>query len=264
MDALGERCNGSGFAAIKHTMTQSEVDTTLETEKRLRAEAEQQLRRLNADFQEFASRIAHDLREPLRTVSSYCQLLANRFGNTRDEDTELFLKYIHDAVDRAQTLMAGVVEYSTIEAEKRRPVVVDLNSVSADAARHAGGEHVHKNGPLPKVIGEYDLLVNVLRHLFDNAMKFAQRPDVSIDVSARRDGDDWVIAVHDNGPGIDPAHQERVFGFFRRLHGREFPGAGLGLAYCRKAIDSLGGNLWLESKPGEGSTFLFRLPAAED
>ncbi|HLH40682.1 MAG TPA: ATP-binding protein [Bryobacteraceae bacterium] len=240
----------------------TDLDTSLETEKRLRLEAEDRLRRANADFQEFATRIAHDLREPLRTVSSYCQLLANRFGKTEDEDAALFLRYIHDAVERAQILMAGVVEYSTIEGDRRRPTNVDLNAVVAEAARRAGQDRVHKQGNLPVVVGEYDLLVNVMRHLFDNAVKFAQRPDVSIDVSARREDGDWIISVHDNGPGIDPAHHERVFGFFRRLHGREYPGAGLGLAYCRKAIDLLGGRMWVESKPGEGATFLFSLPAA--
>jgi two-component system, chemotaxis family, sensor kinase Cph1 len=107
-------------------------------------------------------------------------------------------------------------------------------------------------------------MVNVFRHLFTNAIKFSGRPDVSIEVSARRDDPDCTISVHDNGPGINPAHHERIFEFFRRLHGREFPGAGLGLSYCRKAIDSLGGRIWVESKPGEGATFLFTLPAADE
>lgn len=244
-------------------MTEQGHDSALRAAERQRDEAEARLRRLNADFQEFASRIAHDLREPLRTVASYCQLLANRFPEPADEDTALFLKYIRDAVDRAQELMAAVVEYSTIEADKRRPVAIDLNAVFAEAARRAGGERIHKAGTLPRVIGEYDLLVHVLRHLFDNAVKFGG-PDVSIEVSARGEEGDWVVAVRDTGPGIDPAHHERVFGFFRRLHGREFPGTGLGLAYCRKAIDSLGGRMWLESKPGEGATFLFSLPAADE
>src|SRR5579885_1630232 len=157
----------------------TDLDTSLETERRLRLEAEERLRRANADFQEFATRIAHDLREPLRTVSSYCQLLANRFGNADDEDAALFLRYIHDAVERAQTLMAGVVEYSTIEGEQRRPASVDLNAVVSDAARRAGQDHVHPQGNLPAVIGDYGLLVNVMRHLFDNAMKFASAPTFS-------------------------------------------------------------------------------------
>jgi two-component system, chemotaxis family, sensor kinase Cph1 len=241
---------------------EQEIDSALETERRLRQEAEDKLRRVNADFQEFASRIAHDLREPLRTVASYCQLLANRFGEPEDEDSALFLQYIRDAVERSQTLLAAVVEYSTIDSDKRRPVPVDLNAVFAEAARRTGG-NIQKTGTLPRVVAEYDLLVNVFRHLFDNAIKFAGRPDVSVEVSARRDGDDWIISVRDNGPGIDPMHHERVFGFFRRLHGREIPGTGMGLPYSRKVIDSLGGWMWLESKPDQGATFLFTLPAAD-
>jgi light-regulated signal transduction histidine kinase (bacteriophytochrome) len=259
-----EICNASRCFAIKLNVPEQDLNSALETEKLLRMEAEDRMRRVNADFQEFASRIAHDLREPLRTVSSYCQLLANRFSQPQDEDVELFLRYIRDAVDRSQTLLAAVVEYSTIEADKRRPVAVDLNAVFSEAARRPEAEHLHKHGNLPRVIAEYDLLVNVMRHLFDNAVKFAGRPDVSVDVSAQRDDQDWVVAVQDNGPGIDPAHHERVFGFFRRLHGREFPGTGLGLAYSRKAIECLGGRLWVESKPGEGATFLFSLPAADE
>jgi light-regulated signal transduction histidine kinase (bacteriophytochrome) len=247
---------------IKFYVYEREIDSDVEKEKRLREDAEERLRILNADFQEFAARIAHDLREPLRTVSSYSQLLATRFGDVRDEDATLFLGYIRDAVDRAQTLLAGVVEYSTVDAEKRHPVPVDMNAVFSEAARRSGGK-IQKHENLPRVIAEYDLLVNVMRHLFDNAIKFAGHPDLSVDVSARRDDQDWIIAVHDNGPGIDPAHHERIFGFFRRLHGRDYPGAGLGLTYCRKAIESLGGRLWVDSKPGDGATFLFSLPAAD-
>jgi len=254
------------FLVIRYhrvNVTPKELESALENERRLRVEAETQLRRVKADFQEFTSRIAHDLREPLRTVSSYCQLLANRFGDPKDEDATLFMRYIHDAVERAQVLLAGVVEYSTVDADKRHPVPVDMNTVYAEATRHAARPEVFQHEKLPVVVGEFDLLVSVMRHLFANAVKFAGRPDAAVQVSSQKKDQDWIIAVRDNGPGIDPAHHERVFGLFRRLHGRDIPGCGMGLAYSRKAIESLGGQLWLESSPGEGSTFFFSLPADE-
>lgn len=235
--------------------------------ERLRADlesAENRLRRANTDFQEFVSRVSHDLREPLRTVGSYCQLLAAKAGHA-DEDSELYVRYILDGVDRAQSLLSAMVEYASADLDKRRPVPVDMNSVFFEALQRIppGERAAITRDRLPTVIGDFDLLEKVLDHLFDNAIKFAGRPDWKLHVAARCGGGECVISVHDNGPGIDPAHFERVFGLFRRLHGRDVPGNGLGLAFARKALESLGGAIWVESKPGEGSTFLFSLPSAD-
>ncbi len=227
--------------------------------------AEERLRRANADFQEFVSRVSHDLREPLRTVASYCQLLAAKNNSHADEDTELYMRFIQDAVDRAQSLLSAMVEYASAEPEKRHPTRVEMNAVFFEATRrlNAPTTVAVTRDELPAVIADFDPLAKVMHHLLDNALKFASRPDPAIHVSARQEGYDWVIAVRDNGPGIDPAHFDRIFGLFRRLHGRDVPGNGLGLAFSRKAIESLGGRIWVESKPGEGSTFLFSLAAAD-
>jgi light-regulated signal transduction histidine kinase (bacteriophytochrome) len=235
--------------------------------EKLKAElevAESRLRRANADFQEFVSRVSHDLREPLRTISSYCQLLKVKNTGHSDEDTELYLRYMIDGAERAQSLLAAMVEYATAEPEKRHPTRVDMNTVFFEAARAIRvPEGAITHDPLPAVIGDFDPLTKVMQHLLDNAVKFAGRPDPKVHVSARPDGYDWIISVCDNGPGIDPAHFERIFGLFRRLHGRDIPGNGLGLAFARKAIESLGGRIWVESKPGSGSTFSFSLPGAD-
>lgn len=235
---------------------------------RLRTELEAcegRLRRSNTDFQEFVSRVSHDLREPLRTIASYSQLLANRNPNPGDEDSELFFRYILDAVDRAQSLLAAMVEYATAEPERPHPTRVDMNSVAFEALRRIqvpeGGTVTQDQ--LPAVVGDFDPLAKVLQHLIGNAIKFAGRPDPQIHLAAREEGADVIFSVRDNGPGIEPAHFERIFGLFRRLHGRDIPGNGLGLAYARRAIESLGGRIWVESQPGGGSTFLFTLPAAD-
>jgi len=248
------------------TVTQRNLDDlreALETEQHARCELEDRLRRSRAEFQEFASRISHDLREPLRTVSIYSQLVSTK--NPGDEDTGLYLKYIQDAIERSQVLLTAMMEYAAVDAEPRRPVAVDMNAIVQDALRRIplASQNAITCDNLPSVVGEFDPLTRVVRHLLENALKFAQRPDPSIHVSARRAGADWTISVRDNGPGIDSSQHQRVFELFRRLHGREFPGIGLGLAYAKSVIESLGGKIWVESTPGEGATFLFSLPAVD-
>ena len=227
--------------------------------------AENRLRRSNADFQEFVSRVSHDLREPLRTVGSYCQLLAAKGAGHADEDAELYMRYILDGVQRAQSLLAAMVEYATAEPEKRHPTRVDMNAVYFEAARRLKPppDAAITHDPLPTVIADFDPLAKVMQHLLENAIKFAARPDPKVHVSARPENYDWIVSVQDNGPGIDPAHFEKIFGLFRRLHGRDVPGKGLGLAFARRALESLGGRIWVESIPGQGATFSFSLPSAD-
>jgi light-regulated signal transduction histidine kinase (bacteriophytochrome) len=116
---------------------------------------------------------------------------------------------------------------------------------------------------MPAVMGNFDVLAKVLRHLIRNAIGYCETPPASVHVSCKREDADWVFSVRDNGAGIAPAFHGRVFGVFRRLHGREHPGNGLGLAFCKKAVEWHGGRMWVESAPGAGSTFFFTLPPVE-
>ena len=117
--------------------------------------------------------------------------------------------------------------------------------------------------PLPRVCGDFEILAKVLHHLIGNAIEYCGAPPPRVHISSGRVDSDWVFSVADNGPGIEPAFQGRVFGVFKRLHGKEHPGNGLGLAFCQKAIQWHGGRMWLESAPGAGSTFYFTLPPAD-
>jgi signal transduction histidine kinase len=115
---------------------------------------------------------------------------------------------------------------------------------------------------LPAVTGDFEILTKVLYHLIRNAVEYCGTPAPRVHISSSLVDSDWVFSVADNGPGIEPAFQRRVFGVFKRLHGKEHPGNGLGLAFCKKAIEWHGGRMWLESTPGAGSTFYFTLPPA--
>jgi signal transduction histidine kinase len=116
---------------------------------------------------------------------------------------------------------------------------------------------------LPAVCGDFEILTRVLHHLIENAIEYCGTASPRVHISARRAELEWVLSVADNGPGIDLAFQDRIFEVFRRLHGSEHPGNGLGLAFCRKVIESQGGLIWVESTPGAGSTFYFTLPPAD-
>jgi light-regulated signal transduction histidine kinase (bacteriophytochrome) len=122
---------------------------------------------------------------------------------------------------------------------------------------------VATHDPLPRVCGDFEILTKVMHHLIRNAVEYCDTPSPRVHISSARVDSDWVFSVADNGPGIDPAFQGRVFGVFKRLHGKEHPGNGLGLAFCQKAIQWHGGRMWLQSTPGTGSTFYFTLPPAD-
>lgn len=235
----------------------------LASERRARTELEDRLRRTRADFQEFVARISHDLREPLRTVNVYAQLISSKAA--ADEESALYLDYIHDAVERAQALLAAMVEYAALEREPLHACLVDMNAVYQETLRriNAAPPVSITSEALPAVTGDFELLTKVLRHIIDNAIKFAGRPDAAVHVCARRDGDERIISVCDNGPGIDPAHRDKIFCMFHRLHGREIPGSGLGLAFSKNAVELLGGRIWVESEPGQGSVFCLALRPAD-
>lgn len=238
-----------------------ELRSALEMERRLRLQS-------IADLQEFTSKVCHDLREPLRTVSAYCTLLST--ADAHGPEADQYRRFIFEAVDRAQSLLSAMLEYTTADYEKRHQVAVDMNAVFREAGRRAGPENAGPDArfivdPLPAVMGDFQSLVKVARHLLENAIKFSGKGEEAlVHVSAKRDGSDWIFAVRDNGPGIDPPHSERIFGAFKRLHGREYPGHGLGLAFCKKAIEWHGGRIWVESTSGEGATFYFNLSGVED
>ena len=251
--------------------TEGEIErlrAALDAETQRRIELEKQLERAQADFEEFISIASHNLLESLRMVGSYSQLMAETYSGRLDSDADLFLSSMQDGVRRMQSLLAGIVEYWTNDPVDRQPSRTEMEAALRQALlftdkqlKEAGATVTHD--ALPAVIGDFEIITKVLQNLIGNAIKFRGTPQPRIHISSKRRDVECIISVQDNGPGIDPAFRDRIFGVFKRLHGKEYSGTGLGLAFCKKVIERHGGRIWAESTGGAGSTFYFTLPLAD-
>jgi light-regulated signal transduction histidine kinase (bacteriophytochrome) len=212
---------------------------------------------------------AHNMRESLRNVASFTQLMAENYAGRLDPEAGVFLERIQEAAATMQSLLADVVDYwVTGSSGDREPSPTDMEAVLRQALLCTDKQIAERcavvsHDPLPSVSGNFEILAQVLCHLIRNAVQYCDTPVPRVHVSSQRVDPEWVFSVADNGPGIDPAFQGRVFEVFKRLHGKEYPGNGMGLAFCKKAIERHGGRIWMESTPGAGSTFYFTLPPAE-
>lgn len=251
--------------------TEGEVELlrkALDAETRRCLDVQRRLDLANADFEEFVSMAAHNLREPLRDVSSFSQLLAETYAGRLDSDSGVFLARIREGAARMESLLAGVVDYWAVGTGNRLASPTDMEAVLGQALLSTDKQikeegTVVTHDPLPAVTGDFEMLTKILHHLIRNAIEYRGTPSPCVHISARREGLDWVFSVQDNGPGIEPAFQGRIFGPFKRLHGKEHPGNGLGLAFCKRAIEWHGGRIWVDSTPGAGSTFHFTLSPAD-
>lgn len=227
-----------------------------EEEKQRQAE---KLARANAELQAFAHTVAHDLREPLRTISTLTDLLA-REAHLNGSEKEA-AEFIVDAVRRMSALLDDLLAFGTCGFNDS-PSPVELEHAAAQAIQNlrealASSGAIVTVGPLPAVQARETDLVRVFQNLIGNAVKYRSQAPVEIHLTAEPLGPGWVVKVRDNGIGIAKEHHQRMFGLFTRLHGREIPGTGIGLAICKKIVEGLGGRIWVESEPGAGSTFCF-------
>jgi signal transduction histidine kinase len=239
----------------------------LDLERAVAARTEE-LARSNDELENFASVVAHDLRSPLLTISGYCQLLQEEFGEQFGGEANDYLDQIIAGAARMNRLIEDLLEYSRA-ARSRQPVqCVDMASVLVQARANLDAsireqEAQIEVGPMPSVVGDQTQLVQLLQNLIGNAIKFRRQPSPCVRVTASRDGGCWQFAVEDNGIGIEKEHFDDIFQTFHRLHGREYPGSGIGLAVCKKIVERHGGRIWLDSAAGQGTTFYFTLPDSE-
>jgi PAS domain S-box-containing protein len=245
--------------------------TGLRRHERAMADRAAELERSNAELANFAYVASHDLSEPLRTVSSYLQLLRRRYHGRLDEDADEFIDYAVEGAARMRTLIEDLLAYSRAGRSERPLEPVDTGSLVADAANTLRTQAedqppVVEWEELPTVMGDPAQLGQLFQNLIGNGVKFVApdtRPHVR--VSASREDAGWRFCVDDNGIGIDPRHAERVFGMFQRLHTRdEFPGTGIGLAIAKKVVEQHRGTIWADARPEGGSRFLFTIADPEE
>jgi len=247
------------------------MNAELQREVIERKNAEESYARSNADLEQFAYVASHDLSEPLRAISGPISLVARRYEGKLDPESDQFIAFAVDGCQRMQAIIEGLLAYSRVGRLEAPFEPVDCNMLLATVLGWlapvidaAGGEV--SVGDLPMVIGDGTQLSQVFLNLISNAVKFVA-PGVAprVDVRAERVAGEWRFSVTDNGIGIVPEHRDRVFGMFKRLHGREdYAGTGIGLALVKKIVERHGGTIGVDEGPEGGSRFWFTIDATID
>lgn len=227
-----------------------------------------QLRRSNEELEQFVFAAGHDLAQPLRTIVSYLQLVIRRHSERMDEEVNALLRLAIQAGSRMQDLLNDLLEYGrAVGAESPLLAPVELATALEAALANLDGEigaakAEIRRGELPAVLAQTHDVVQLFQNLASNGIRYrASDRALILEIAAERKDNEIIVSVADNGVGIDAQYKDRIFGLFKRLHGPEIPGSGVGLAICKRIIERYGGKIWMESTPGRGSTFFFSLPA---
>lgn len=238
-----------------------------------------ELKRSNKDLEQFAYIASHDLKEPLRMIGNFSGLLARSYKSKLDDDAHEYIEFIEDGVHRMSNLINSLLTYSRVGRKEMKFINIDLNKLVEVKLFDLSELIKDKNAqieidPLPTIFGEKEQIGMVFYNLVNNGMKFNKKEQPTIHIKHHEHAEQgfWKFSVKDNGIGIKPQYQQQIFEIFKRLHNkRDFEGTGIGLSVCQKIIYRHGGKIWLESIPGEGTTFYFtiskalknRLPEAE-
>jgi light-regulated signal transduction histidine kinase (bacteriophytochrome) len=230
----------------------------------------ERLARANADLLQFAYVTSHDLREPLRTIQTFTELFLRQHKDPLPDTEREWLDEVVKAATRMNAMITGLLTYSRQDNDDSKFEPVDMRDV-VDWASSNISKDMAKNeakiecdlASLPRVRGNSIALISVLQNLLSNAIKYRSAAPPRIRIAAERQDRFWIFAVSDNGLGIEPGYFDWIFTIFRRLHGSDYPGTGIGLAICKKIVENHGGRIWVESEPGRGSTFFFSIPAEE-
>lgn len=231
-----------------------------------RKQAEDALRKTNAELQHFAYALTHDLQEPLRMVVNFTELLGQEYAGKLGEGADKLISYSVEGALRIEALLKALLAYWEVTEREQNSfasidsgAVLDKALLNLEAAIAKSGAIVTTD-PMPTLMAEEVILLQLFQNLISNSIKYGGDGTPRIHVSAGKDAEGWLFAVRDNGIGIDPRDSDRIFGMFKRLHGSEIPGTGIGLAICKKVVERQGGRIWVESGPGRGATFKFIIP----
>lgn len=247
-----------------------EVNDDLERRVQLRTQeleqSHQALVRSNVELQRFAYIAAHDLQTPLRSIASFTQLAMMRLKGQLDAETGEFMQRVCENTKRMQILINDLLAYSRLDSQARPFEETDMRRLFDEVCSSLAGT-IEQSGAkvigseMPTLFVDRTQIAQVLTNLIENGIKYNQSKQIEIQVSARRENDEWIFVIRDNGIGIAPRFQEQIFTVFKRLHAyHEYPGSGVGLAICQRVLERHGGRIWVESAPGEGSVFYFALP----
>jgi PAS domain S-box-containing protein len=248
-----------------------ELNTTLEQRVAERTrellESNEALRQSNDDLNQFAYAASHDLQEPLRMVALYSQMLQRKYAQDLDTETDQYVGFIVGGAKRMEMLLKDLLTYSQTSANVGPPEPIDCESVmrkvllNLQASIEQSGAVISWDS-LPTVQAHDVRLVQLFQNIVGNAIKYRSDRPPQIRITAERRDADWLFVVEDNGIGIEPEYAPQIFGIFKRLHGQTYPGTGIGLAICQRIVERYNGRIWVESKPDQGSRFLFTLPPA--
>jgi PAS domain S-box-containing protein len=255
--------------AVREILCVGNDITELKQAEALAARKTAELERSNADLEQFAYIVSHDLQSPLTVIAGFAELLARRSQGKLDAKGEEFIAQIQEGARRQQRLINDLLDYSRVTTKGKEFTPVDCNTlldqVLTDLSlliEEKGAKITHD--PLPTIKADASQLGRVFQNLIGNALKFCREGVPQVEIGAEPGEKEWRFRVRDNGIGIAPEDFDRIFKMFERLHDRsEYPGTGIGLAICQKIVERHGGRIWVESEPGRGSTFYFTIPAAE-
>jgi light-regulated signal transduction histidine kinase (bacteriophytochrome) len=226
------------------------------------------LQRSNAELLQFAYVASHDLREPLRMITSYLGLLEQKYKGQLDAKAQEYIRFAVDGGERMQLLIDDLLAYSRVDTRAKAFTPVDMNKV-VDGVIKVLEVPIRENKaevrvqPLPIINADESQMFQLMQNLLDNAIKFHGKDAPVAQVRAVENGKEWTFAVKDNGIGMNLSQSDKIFQMFQRLHGPgEYPGTGIGLAIAKKIVERHNGRIWVESEPGNGSTFFFTIPTA--
>ncbi len=253
---------------IRMIGTVQDVTEIRKKEKELKTAYEAVLRS-NEELEQFAYVASHDLQEPLRMVASYLQLLESRYGDKLNEDGKEFIYYAVDGAQRMKKLIQDLLSYSRIQSRGKPFEMIDLNNVLTDTLVVFKADIDDKiltidSSDLPTVCADHSQMKLVFQNLISNGIKFRRSEVSNIHIDSKKDGEQWIISVHDDGIGIEPQYHERIFTMFEKLHSiSEYEGTGIGLAITKRVIHRHNGKIWVESELEKGSTFHISIPIIE-
>ena len=228
--------------------------------------AQNKLKESNEELERFAYVSSHDLQEPLRMVTSFTQLLERRYKGRLDDDADDYIGFIVDGAKRMKMLIDDLLTFSRLNTQPREHEFVNIENV-LDTVLLNLQISINENNvqithdPLPTINGDVSWKIQVFQNLISNAIKFNDKKTIKIHISAKKEENDWIFGVSDNGIGMDHKHLEKIFTIFQRLHTKEeYEGTGIGLAITQKIVNQQGGKIWAESELGKGTTFYFTIP----